>query len=147
DGLDAAAALEAQGEADERLVATYRAALGCYEGPFLQAFTSHEAWCDRERERLAHRFAEGALRLARLLAAQGDDAGCLDWCSRLLAQEPLTEEAHRLLMLAHYRQGDRAAALRTYDRCVVLLSDELDIDPMPETQRLAKRIEAGEAGP
>jgi DNA-binding SARP family transcriptional activator len=38
----------------------------------------------------------------------------------------------------------RAAALRTYDRCVVLLSDELDIDPMPETQRVAKRIEAGE---
>jgi DNA-binding SARP family transcriptional activator len=143
-GLDAAAALESQGAADERLVATYREALDRYEGPFLQAFTSHEAWCDRERERLAHRFAEGSLRLARLLAARGDDAGCIDWASRLIAREPLTEEAYRLLMLAYYRQGDRAAALRTYDRCVVLLSDELDIDPMPETQRVAKRIEAGE---
>jgi DNA-binding SARP family transcriptional activator len=144
DGLDAAAALEAQGGADDALVALYREALERYEGPFLQAFTSHEAWCDRERERLAHRFAEGALRLARLLSARGDDAGCIDWASRLIAHEPLTEEAHRLLMIAYYRQGDRAAALRTYDRCVVLLSDELDIDPMPETQRVAKRIEAGE---
>ncbi|MEB3222415.1 MAG: BTAD domain-containing putative transcriptional regulator [Candidatus Sericytochromatia bacterium] len=144
DGLDAAAAMEAQREPEDRLLATYRAALERYEGPFLQAFTSHEAWCDRERERLAHRFAEGSLRLARLLSARGEDAGCIDWCSRLLALEPLTEEAHRLLMVAYYRQGDRAAALRTYDRCVVLLSDELDIDPMPETQRVAKRIEAGE---
>jgi DNA-binding SARP family transcriptional activator len=31
-------------------------------------------------------------------------------------------------------------AIRTYDRCVVALSDELDVDPMPETQALYERI-------
>ena len=103
--------------------------------------TAHEAWCDRERERLAHRFADGALRLALLLARRGDDAGCAEWAGKLLGLDPLAEEAYRLLMVAQYRQGDRAQALKTYDKCVITLSDELDVDPMPETQKLAARIE------
>ena len=140
-GLDAAAALEAAGDDGDTLADTYRRALALYEGPFLKDFTAHEAWCDRERDRLAHRFADGALRLARLLARRGDDAGCAEWAGRLLALDPLAEEAYRLLMAAQYRQGDRAQALKTYDRCVITLSDELDVDPMPETQRLAGRIE------
>ena len=52
------------------------------------------------------------------------------------------EEAYRLLMIAQYRQGDRGLAIRTYDRCVVALSDELDVDPMPETQVLYETIVA-----
>ncbi len=140
-GLDAAAALEAAGEEGEILVDTYRRALTLYEGPFLKDFTAHEAWCDRERERLAHRFQDGALRLARLLARRGEDGGCAEWAERLLALDPLAEEAYRLLMVAQYRQGDRAQALKTYDKCIITLSDELDVDPMPETQRLAGRIE------
>ena len=38
-------------------------------------------------------------------------------------------------------QGDRTQALKTYDKCVITLSDELDVDPMPDTQRLAASIE------
>ncbi|MNL86910.1 Bacterial transcriptional activator domain protein [compost metagenome] len=43
-------------------------------------------------------------------------------------------------MRAYYRQGDRPLALRTYDRCVAALAEELDVDPMPETEELFDRI-------
>lgn len=135
--LDAAAALEGAGEDATEL---YRQALSLYEGDFLGEFTHYEAWAERERERLSDRFKAGCLRLARLLAARGDFAGAAHFAQRLIDKEPCAEEAYRLLMIAQYKAGDRPMAIRTYDRCVVALSDELDVDPMPETQALYDRI-------
>lgn len=140
--LDAAQALEASGEDATEL---YRQALEHYEGDFLAEYPQYEAWCERERERLADRFVDGGLRLARLLAARADDAGSQAWATRVIARHPVAEEAYRLLMTAQYRQGDRAGAIRTYDRCVVALDDELDVDPMPETQALYERIQNPDA--
>ncbi|MBO9541611.1 hypothetical protein J7643_13570 [bacterium] len=135
--LEAARATEAMGEDPS---ACYREALELYEGDFLQDFVHYDAWCEQERERLKDRYNEAALRLSRLLAERGDDAGSAHWCQRLLEKDRSVEEAYRLLMRAYYRQGDRAMALRTYDRCVAALAEELDVDPMPETEELFERI-------
>lgn len=135
--LEAARTMEAMGEDP---AACYREALELYEGEFLQDFPHYDAWCEQERDRLKDRYSEASLRLARLLAARDDDAGCAHWCQRLLEKDRSVEEAYRLLMRAHYRQGDRAQALRTYDRCVAALAEELDVDPMPETEELFDRI-------
>ncbi|MFP5504014.1 MAG: BTAD domain-containing putative transcriptional regulator, partial [Candidatus Sericytochromatia bacterium] len=137
--LDAASVLDAAGEEPCDL---YRQALALYEGDFLSEFTQYEGWCERERERLAGRFSEAALRLSRLLALAGDDAGSGLYAQRVIDRDPCAEEAYRWLMIAQYRAGDRPMAIRTYDRCVVALSDELDVDPMPETQALYERIVA-----
>jgi DNA-binding SARP family transcriptional activator len=45
----------------------------------------------------------------------------------------LNEEAHRRLMSAWARGGDRVRALQHYQRLVTLLRDELDAEPEPET--------------
>lgn len=135
--LEAARALEAAGEDPSEC---YREALELYEGDFLQDFPQYDAWCEQERDRLKDRYSEASLRLARLLAARDDDAGCAHWCQRLLEKDRSVEEAYRLLMRAYYRQGDRPMALRTYDRCVAALAEELDVDPMPETEELFDRI-------
>lgn len=134
--LDAAMAL---GDTDEAMDC-YRAGLELYEGEFLQDFSHYEAWYEQERERLSDRYTDASLRLLRLLAKREDDAQVIHWAQRLLERNRVAEEAYRHLMTAYYRQGDRAMAIRTYDRCVEALGDELDVDPMPETEVLFDRI-------
>ncbi|MNK78645.1 HTH-type transcriptional regulator MalT [compost metagenome] len=135
--LDEAQAMEALGENPVEL---YRRALELSEGAFLADYPQYEAWCERERERLADRYKEGALKLARGLYAHGDDEGAIQWAQCLIERDACAEEAYRVVMAAYYRQGDRPMALRTYDRCVIALDDELGVDPMPETQLLFDRI-------
>ena len=51
-----------------------------------------------------------------------------------VALEPFRETAHRRLMQAHAAAGNRAEALRAYERCRRLLAEELGVDPSPETE-------------
>lgn len=73
--------------------------------------------------------------------AAGRIARALVYAERLVTDEPLSEQAHRLLMRLHYRRGDRAAALAAYARCEQWLRRELDADPSAETRELAQLIE------
>src|SRR5262245_59299592 len=59
---------------------------------------------------------------------------------RLLALDPLLESAHRSLMRLYARSGRREAALRQFQECTRILSEELGIAPAEETQRLAAEI-------
>ncbi|MBV7330252.1 AAA family ATPase [Chloroflexi bacterium TSY] len=43
------------------------------------------------------------------------------------------------------RIGDFNAALSQYDQCYQILVDELDVEPMPETTELYRRIQAARA--
>jgi DNA-binding SARP family transcriptional activator len=138
-GLKEAEALESSGS---DATGRYREALGLYGGDFLAAFTDYDQWCEQERTRLADRFSAAALRLARLLAGQGDTAGCLEWALKLIEQDRTSEEAYRLAMTAYYVTGDRPMALKTYERCVQALEAELDVPPMPATNELFERISA-----
>lgn len=135
--LEEAQAMETLGENPIEL---YRRALELSDGDFLADFPQYDAWCERERERLADRYKEGVVKLARLLYGQGDDDGAILWAQRLIERDTCAEEAYRIVMAAQYRQGDRPMALRTYDRCVIALDEELGVDPMPETQLLFDRI-------
>ncbi len=135
--LDGAAVLEAAGQDPADLLVQ---GLELCEGDFLAEFTEYGAWCDRERERLAVRFSDSAARLARLLLDRGIAAGCAKWAQRLVERDPCAEPAYRLLMTAQYRLGDRTGAMRTYERCVEALSQELDVEPMPETVAVHEAI-------
>ena len=43
-------------------------------------------------------------------------------------------------MRAYLAQGNRAEALRTYERCLACLREELDVQPLPETTSLGQEI-------
>ena len=60
--------------------------------------------------------------------------------TRLLALDPVQEDAHRTLMRLHARGGRRAAALRQYQTCVAVLQKELGVEPEPATRRLYLEI-------
>ncbi|MFC4456395.1 BTAD domain-containing putative transcriptional regulator [Deinococcus sonorensis] len=73
----------------------------------------------------------------------------LDWAQALtltrqwLELDRLSEDAFCTLMRLHYRNGDRASALRAYHRCQQVLRRELGADPSPQTRRLAQDIDRG----
>jgi len=48
--------------------------------------------------------------------------------------EPFRETSYQLLMRAHAAVGNRAEALRVYDRCRCLLSEELGVPPSSQTE-------------
>ena len=58
----------------------------------------------------------------------------------LVAQHPLREALRAQLMLALYRCGRQAEALRVYDEGRAQLVDELGLDPGPELRRLQSAI-------
>ncbi len=117
----------------------YNQALELYQGDFLPGCL-YEDWAAAERERLLALFLTTAERLTRLLAALAEWEQCLSICRLILARDNCWEEAYRLMMLALWKQGNRAAAIRTYEKCSAILAEELGIEPMPQTIKLYNEI-------
>ncbi len=97
-------------------------------------------WIDELRERrqaLQRRalgfVADAAIGLGRWSRVQDASAALLD-------VDPLDEAAHRRVILALMSIGDRSGAIRAFDRCRNLLTEELGIDPGPETTELYLRV-------
>ena len=61
--------------------------------------------------------------------------------------EPYRESGYRLLMEAHAAAGNRAEALRAYERCRRLLADELGAYPSPETDAVYRELLAAPSSP
>jgi DNA-binding SARP family transcriptional activator/tetratricopeptide (TPR) repeat protein len=60
--------------------------------------------------------------------------------ARLVADHPLREHLHELLMLALYRSGRQADALHAYQQVRTILAEELGAEPGAELKRLHRQI-------
>jgi predicted ATPase/DNA-binding SARP family transcriptional activator len=130
-----------QGDADpERL----RQARSLYTGDFMAGETAGP-WHEEHRSRLLRLWADVSLRLAATLEEAGDDAAAASVYHEVVVREELDEAAHRGLMRTWARTGDRARALRHYDRLVEFLRDELECDPEPETVRVRDSLRGSAA--
>ena len=116
-----------------------RAALRLWQGPALSDFTYEEfAQPYIRRFHDLHLDAVEALAAAELEAGHhGDVVPMLDAAIR---EDPLRERSRELLMLALYRSGRHAEALRTYQQLRSVLVEELGLDPSPPLQRMQERI-------
>lgn len=54
--------------------------------------------------------------------------------------EPLRDSAHRVLIGAYLKEGNRDEAIRQYEACRQILRRELGIDPSPVTQALLPAV-------
>jgi DNA-binding SARP family transcriptional activator len=117
----------------------FRRALDLWRGPALSDFAYEDfarEHCVRlEEARLAA--VEGCLD-ARL--AQGEDAALVPELEQLVTSHPLRERFSAQLMLALYRCGRQAEALRAYQRLRRWLADELGIAPGPDVSGLEQAI-------
>lgn len=86
-----------------------------------------------ERERLADRYEDALALVARQRLARGDDDGARLAAERLIARDPLREEAHEVLIAVHGITGTRSQVVRQYRRLCEVLHRELAEMPLPET--------------
>ena len=78
--------------------------------------------------------------LAGLHLDQGELDQTREYCRRVIESEPLREEPRRLMMLALYRSGRQADALREYGDFQRLLAEELGIEPSEALRDLEERV-------
>ncbi|MBZ0232411.1 MAG: bacterial transcriptional activator domain-containing protein, partial [Deltaproteobacteria bacterium] len=82
--------------------------------------------------------------LAGLHLDAGDPAAAIEVLERLILVDALREDAHRRLMPAYARLGQRERALDQYGHLLAVLDDELDAAPERATVDLAARIRRAE---
>lgn len=100
-----------------------------------------EDWLHSTRDRLHGLRSQIVEDAAESLENAGDLRSALRRAEQILSLDPLSEEAHRRAMRLHYLLGDRAAALRAWERCKEVLWTRLAVEPLPETVALARTIE------
>ncbi|THF68176.1 hypothetical protein E7T06_17740 [Deinococcus sp. Arct2-2] len=100
-------------------------------------------WVRSEREMLEGWWVQALSHESARLEREGDLGAALELAGRLLAADPVSEDAYRRMMRLQYARGDRAAALRAYSRCVETLRREFGTGPLAETQELAREIDQG----
>jgi DNA-binding SARP family transcriptional activator len=129
-------------------------ALRLRRGEPLTAF-AYAGFADAERahlDELTPEAIETRAEAGLVLGCQGELVGELEALRR---EHPLRERRWELLMLALYRAGGQAEALRAYSEARAQLVDQLGIDPGPALRELEARIlaqdpslaAAGPAGP
>ena len=125
----------------ETKVSALRAAVDLYRGDFLDGF--YDDWVISERYRLETLFLDALARLMVGHEARGEHEAALATALRLLARDPLREDAHRVAMRAYCQLGQRHAALEQYRRCREVMLEELGAGPMVETTELYRTILEG----
>jgi SARP family transcriptional regulator, regulator of embCAB operon len=97
-------------------------------------------WVEEKRRELAGVRARALVALADASLRSGDPAEAVRWAEHAVEIEPFRESGYRLLMEAHVAAGNRAEALRLYERCRHFLADELGAYPSPETEALYRSL-------
>jgi DNA-binding SARP family transcriptional activator len=146
--LDAEAFEEALERGTEReLVDPHHlsAAVQLYRGEFLAGFfvkdsPPFEDWLGTQQVRFREAAVEVLQRLIESYRRRGEYRFGVHYARRLVAIDPLSEEAHRTLMRLFALSGQRSRALAQYEELTNLLLHELAVSPLEETRRLHDSI-------
>ena len=128
------------GALESSLLAHLVAALSHYRGDLLLGW--YDSWVLTERERLRLLCLRGYRRLMEHYAAVGDFENALTAGHAALRIEPLQELVQQRVIELYRASGQRAAAIRHYERLVELLRSELGIAPSRTTRALIDGIRA-----
>jgi class 3 adenylate cyclase len=123
--------------AEERL----EEALALSRGELLAGL--YDDWGYEFRDGHHDRVADVLARLAAGAEAAGDLQRAIGYTRQQVALDPLAEEPQRDLMRRLAAAGDRAAAIKTYERLSQRLRDELRIAPSQATRELAETLRGG----
>lgn len=117
----------------------YKEADQLYRGEYLEE-DIHSDWCAEERERFCQIHMEMLINLAVCHEHRGEYAEAAAAYRKILAYDSCRESTHRALMECLVRLGHADSAIAQYRLCREVLARELDVEPMPETEALYRRI-------
>lgn len=116
------------------------------EGTGPSTSPAFDAWLLTEREDLRESWRDALFGHASGLAAEARWQEAARLLRRLLAADELLEEAIQALIRCEARAGRRDAALQAYEAFRARLAEELSLEPLPATARLADAVRSGELG-
>ena len=137
DGLRKTEAALAADDPEQAKAAALRAA-SLARPPFMPG--EQGAWVEEKRRELTDVLHRALSCLVEACLRSGDEAEAVKWAEETIALEPYRETGYRRLMEAHAAAGNRAEALRVYERCRRLLAEELGAYPSPETESIYRRL-------
>jgi len=132
------------------LITALQNAVDAVRGPFLEAFSLPDTPAFNDWIIIQRKIWGGRLNLIhdRLSNHQLEThllGPAIETVNRWLILDHLNESAYRRLMRLHFLNGDRSAALRTYETCRDLLAKELGVEPSSETEEMLVSIRSSEA--
>jgi hypothetical protein len=122
----------------EHAIAELQRAAHLYRGDLLP--DCYDSWLIEKREALHTRYIEILERLVLAQEDQRDYPAAIRVAEQLVLHDPLHETTYRRLMRLHALNGDRAAALHIYQRCVAILQHELGVEPSSDTHAAYTRL-------
>jgi LuxR family maltose regulon positive regulatory protein len=112
----------------------------CQAGDFLES-DPYEDWTVEPRRSWSTAYNQALAWLATEASRGADWPRVIDYAGRILQRERCDEAGHRLLILAHWKTGNRPQALQQYRLCEAWLRDDLGVEPSEETRRLHALVE------
>ena len=126
--------------------APYLAAIELYSGDLLPE-DRYEDWAIRRRERARQSYLTLLDDVAQIYITRKEYDAAIETLQKLVAEEPVLEEAHLRLSRLYARTGQRYQALRQYQQLRDALKRELDAEPATEIQRLYQDIRSSHLAP
>jgi ATP/maltotriose-dependent transcriptional regulator MalT/DNA-binding SARP family transcriptional activator len=114
-------------------------AVRLYQGPFLPS-EAHREWAVSRREMLKNSMLPVILKAGRHYEQIGRWEKAVEYYMKGLDADHLAEVFYQRLMISHGKLGNKADAVKTYNRCRSLLLDELGIEPSTETEVIYSSI-------
>lgn len=97
-------------------------------------------WVEERRERLRGVLVRALECRAAVYLANGEFPLAVEAAREVVFLRPFRETGYRLLMRAHAAAGNAAEALRVYERCRALISEELGVDPSRQTKEVHAEV-------
>ncbi|MCX7783801.1 MAG: AAA family ATPase, partial [Meiothermus sp.] len=121
----------------------WQEALQQYGGTFLQGLnfpdlSGFEAWLELERQDVERAWRTAVLEHVRTLEGEPHRPEAERWLARLLAADPLDEEAVQLQLRRLLQAGQSVQAREVFERFRTRLKAELGVEPLESTRALAE---------
>ena len=127
-------------------------AAALYRGDFMAGFslrdsTTFDEWQFYQTEGFRQDFAAVLEKLVSGYCSQERYKDALPHAKNWLTLDPLHESVHRELMRLYTRLGQRSAAIRQYQECERVLTEEIGLKPDEDTILLFNKIKDGQELP
>lgn len=109
-----------------------------YQDDLLSDF--YDEWIFPVREHYRSLFIKALLEITQQMRSQSEYGKAIEYASRVIIFDPANERAHQQIMFCHAARGDRNAAIKQYEICKRILTEELGVEPETETIALYEWI-------